>query len=79
MHPSVVVCLLFFLVPGAYAQESTEDVVPGVPFKEGDRYFYTYNPGLLNQSQLFTANELGGDMLCIGGRTAITAPKNFMT
>ena len=40
MHPSVVVCLLFLLVPGAYAQESTEDVVPGVPFKEGDTLSY---------------------------------------
>ncbi|MFH1810176.1 MAG: prolyl oligopeptidase family serine peptidase [Pseudomonadota bacterium] len=31
----------------------------GVPFKEGGRYFYTYNPGLLNQSQLFTVDKLG--------------------
>ena len=30
----------------------------GVPFKEGDRYFYTRNSGLQNQSVLYTVNAL---------------------
>ncbi len=30
----------------------------GVPFKQGGRYFYRYNPGLLNQAQLFTLEKL---------------------
>jgi prolyl oligopeptidase len=32
----------------------------GVPFKEGDRYFYTRNSGLQNQSVLYTVNTLDG-------------------
>ncbi len=30
----------------------------GTPFQESGRYFYSYNPGLLNQSQLFTTTSL---------------------
>lgn len=30
----------------------------GMPWKEGGRYFYTYNDGLMNQSQLFTMDTL---------------------
>jgi len=30
----------------------------GVPFKEGDRYFYSRNSGLQNQSVLYTVNAL---------------------
>jgi prolyl oligopeptidase len=32
----------------------------GVPFKEGNRYFYTRNSGLQNQSVLYTVNALEG-------------------
>lgn len=32
----------------------------GVPFKEGNRYFYTRNSGLQNQSVLYTVNTLDG-------------------
>src|SRR5688500_14338407 len=30
----------------------------GVPFQRGGRYFYQYNPGLLNQRQLLVADTL---------------------
>ncbi|MHC4428662.1 MAG: DUF1329 domain-containing protein [Planctomycetota bacterium] len=40
MRWSVGILASFLIVPGAYAQESTEDVVPGVPFKEGDTLSY---------------------------------------
>jgi len=33
----------------------------GVPFKEGDRYFYTRNSGLQNQSILYTVTSLDAD------------------
>lgn len=33
----------------------------GVPFKEGGRYFYEYNPGLANQSILYVMDRLGGE------------------
>lgn len=32
----------------------------GVPQKAGSRYFYTYNPGLLNQAQLFVRDGWNG-------------------
>ena len=32
----------------------------GVPQKAGSRYFYTYNPGLLNQAQLFVRESWNG-------------------
>jgi prolyl oligopeptidase len=32
----------------------------GAPFKEGNRYFYTRNSGLQNQSVLYTVNTLDG-------------------
>lgn len=32
----------------------------GVPQKEGQRYFYSYNPGLLNQPQLFVRDSWNG-------------------
>ena len=32
----------------------------GVPVKAGNRYFYTYNPGLLNQAQLFVREGWNG-------------------
>jgi hypothetical protein len=33
----------------------------GVPFREGDRYFFSKNTGLQNQSVFFTASALPGD------------------
>ena len=33
----------------------------GVPFVEGGRYFYSYNPGLLNQSQIFVMSKWGAE------------------
>ncbi|MHA3773418.1 prolyl oligopeptidase family serine peptidase [Verrucomicrobiota bacterium sgz303538] len=33
----------------------------GVPFKEGDRYFYTYNSGLQNQRVLMVADTLASE------------------
>lgn len=32
----------------------------GIPRKAGSRYFYTYNPGLLNQAQLFVRDRWDG-------------------
>lgn len=32
----------------------------GIPRKAGNRYFYTYNPGLLNQAQLFVRDSWNG-------------------
>ena len=32
----------------------------GVPLVEGGRYFYSYNPGLLNQSQIFVLDKIDG-------------------
>jgi hypothetical protein len=40
MRLSVAIFLFFFLIPAAYGQESSEDVIPGVPFKEGDTLAY---------------------------------------
>ncbi|MBX9899129.1 MAG: prolyl oligopeptidase family serine peptidase [Qipengyuania sp.] len=33
----------------------------GIPRKAGSRYFYTYNPGLLNQAQLFVRDSWNGE------------------
>ncbi|WP_228243614.1 prolyl oligopeptidase family protein [Porphyrobacter sp. GA68] len=33
----------------------------GLPVKKGGRYFYSYNPGLLNQAQLFVREGLTGE------------------
>ena len=33
----------------------------GMPWKEGGKYFYTYNDGLMNQRQLFVMDSLTGD------------------
>src|SRR4029078_8009602 len=33
----------------------------GIPFKEGNRYFYTRNSGLQNQAVLYTVNLLAGE------------------
>ena len=33
----------------------------GVPFVEGGRYFYSYNPGLLNQSQIYVMDKIDGE------------------
>ncbi len=33
----------------------------GVPQKAGSRYFYSYNPGLLNQAQLFVRDSWNGE------------------
>lgn len=33
----------------------------GLPVKKGSRYFYSYNPGLLNQAQLFVREGLTGE------------------
>ncbi len=45
----------------------------GIPRKAGERYFYTYNPGLLNQSQLFVREGWNGE-----GRLLID-PNNWAT
>ncbi|TCD05451.1 S9 family peptidase [Erythrobacteraceae bacterium CFH 75059] len=33
----------------------------GLPVKKGNRYFYSYNPGLLNQAQLYVRDGLDGE------------------
>jgi prolyl oligopeptidase len=33
----------------------------GTPSKEGDRYFYSYNPGLKNQNIIYVADSLGSE------------------
>src|SRR5689334_16913368 len=52
----------------------------GVPFKEGNRYFYSRNSGLQNQSVLYTVNTLDGkpqevldpNMLSADGTVAVS-------